>query len=393
MPKKYKPDTLGVRAGGLRSDFQEHSEQLVLSTSFVYKSAEEAARKFASTAPEDNIYSRFTNPTVRMFQDRLAALEGAEACVGTATGMAAITTMVFGLLKSGDHMIVARGVFGTVVPLLDQIASKFGIQTTWVDATSLDAWRAAVRPNTRLLYAESPSNPALEVVDIAGLAAIAKKAGALLAMDNAVASPALQRPLSLGADLVIHSATKYVEGQGRVLAGAIAGRADLVSGPLFQYVRTAGPAISPYNAWTCLKGMETLGVRMRGHCVNALDVARWLESHPSVERVLYPGLESHPQHELAMRQQSGGGAVVSFVVKGGRDAAWRVIDATELISNTANFGDVKSTICHPATTTHGRIPPAERDASGIVEGLIRLGVGLEDPEDIRADLDRGLKKK
>jgi len=393
MPKKYKPDTLGVRAGGVRSDFQEHSEQLVLSTSFVYKSAEEAARKFASTAPEDNIYSRFTNPTVRMFQDRLAALEGAEACVGTATGMAAITTMVFGLLKSGDHMVVARGVFGTVVPLLDQIASKFGIQTTWVDATSLDAWRAAVRPNTRLLYAESPSNPALEVVDIAGLAAIAKKAGALLAMDNAVASPALQRPLSLGADLVIHSATKYVEGQGRVLAGAIAGRADLVSGPLFQYVRTAGPAISPYNAWTCLKGMETLGVRMRGHCVNALDVARWLEAHPSVERVLYPGLESHPQHELAMRQQSGGGAVVSFVVKGGRDAAWRVIDATELISNTANFGDVKSTICHPATTTHGRIPPAERDASGIVEGLIRLGVGLEDPEDIRADLDRGLKKK
>jgi len=393
MPKKYKPDTLGVRAGGVRSDFQEHSEQLVLSTSFVYKSAEEAARKFASTAPEDNIYSRFTNPTVRMFQDRLAALEGAEACVGTATGMAAITTMVFGLLKSGDHMVVARGVFGTVVPLLDQIASKFGIQTTWVDATSLDAWRAAVRPNTRLLYAESPSNPALEVVDIAGLAAIAKKAGALLAMDNAVASPALQRPLSLGADLVIHSATKYVEGQGRVLAGAIAGRAELVSGPLFQYVRTAGPAISPYNAWTCLKGMETLGVRMRGHCVNALDVARWLEAHPSVERVLYPGLESHPQHELAMRQQSGGGAVVSFVVKGGRDAAWRVIDATELISNTANFGDVKSTICHPATTTHGRIPPAERDASGIVEGLIRLGVGLEDPEDIRADLDRGLKKK
>ena len=393
MAKKHQPDTLAVRAGAMRSSFQEHSEALVLSTSFVYGSAEEAARKFAATGPEDNIYSRFTNPTVRMFQDRLAALEGAEACVATATGMAAITTMVFGLLKSGDHMIVARGVFGTVVPLLDQIASKFGIQTTWVDATSLDAWRAAVRPNTKLLYAESPSNPALEVVDIAGLAAIAKKAGALLAMDNAVASPALQRPLSLGADLVIHSATKYVEGQGRVLAGAIAGRAELISGPLFQYVRTAGPAISPYNAWTCLKGMETLGVRMRGHCVNALDVARWLESHPSVERVLYPGLESHPQHQLAMRQQSGGGAVVSFVVKGGRDAAWRVIDATELISNTANFGDVKSTICHPATTTHGRIPPAERDASGIVEGLIRLGVGLEDPEDIRADLDRGLKKK
>ena len=407
MSKRHKPDTLGVRAGGVRSDFQEHSEALVLSTSFVYGSAEEAARKFASTGPDDNIYSRFTNPTVRMFQDRLAALEGAEACVATSTGMAAITTMVFGLLKSGDHMIVARGVFGTVVPLVDQIAKKFGIDATWVDATSLDAWKAAVRPNTRLLYAESPSNPALEVVDIAGLAAIAKKAGAILAMDNAVASPALQQPIALGADLVIHSATKYIEGQGRVLAGAIAGRAEVVSGPLFQYVRTAGPAISPYNAWTCLKGMETLGVRMKGHCANALDIARWLEAHPGVERVLYPGLESHPavervlypaleshpQHALAMRQQSGGGAVVSFVVKGGRAAAWRVIDAVELVSNTANFGDVKSTICHPATTTHGRMTPADREASGIVEGLIRLGVGLEDPEDIRADLERGLNAK
>jgi O-succinylhomoserine sulfhydrylase len=390
MSKKQKPDTLGVRAGGARSNFQEHSEQLVLSTSFVYGSAEEAARKFASTAPEDNIYSRFTNPTVRMFQDRLAALEGAEACVATSTGMAAITTMVFGLLKSGDHLVTARGVFGTVVPLLDQIAKKFGIETTWVDATRLDAWKAAIRPNTRLLYAESPSNPALEVVDIAGLAAIAKKAGAVLAVDNAVASPALQRPIEFGADLVVHSATKYIEGQGRVLAGAIAGRSDLVSGPLFQFVRTAGPAISPYNAWTCLKGMETLGVRMRGHCANALEIARWLEKHPRVERVIYPGLESHPQHALAMKQQSGGGAVVSFVVKGGREAAWKVIDAVEMISNTANFGDVKSTICHPATTTHGRISPAEREASGIVEGLIRLGVGLEDPSDIRADLERGL---
>jgi len=393
MPKKYKPDTLGIRAGGMRSSFQEHSEALVLSTSFVYASAEEAARKFAATGPEDNIYSRFTNPTVRMFQDRLAALEGAEACVATATGMAAITTMVFGLLKAGDHLVTARGVFGTVVPLLDQIAKKFGIETTWVDPTDLDAWKKAIRPNTKLLYAESPSNPVLEVVDIAGLAGIAKKAKAVLALDNAVASPALQQPISLGADLVVHSATKYVEGQGRVLAGAIAGRADLISGPLFQYVRTAGPTISPYNAWTCLKGMETLGVRMRGHCANALAVATWLESHPAVERVLYPALESHPQHKLAMKQQSGGGAVLSFIVKGGRKAAWRVIDAVELISNTANFGDVKSTICHPATTTHGRLAPAEREAAGIAEGLIRLGVGLEDPEDIRADLDRGLKKK
>ncbi|HEX4762877.1 MAG TPA: O-succinylhomoserine sulfhydrylase [Usitatibacter sp.] len=393
MPKKYKPDTLGIRAGGMRSSFQEHSEALVLSTSFVYASAEEAARKFAATGPEDNIYSRFTNPTVRMFQDRLAALEGAEACVATATGMAAITTMVFGLLKAGDHLVTARGVFGTVVPLLDQIAKKFGIETTWVDPTDLDAWKKAIRTNTKLLYAESPSNPVLEVVDIAGLAGIAKKAKAVLALDNAVASPALQQPISLGADLVVHSATKYVEGQGRVLAGAIAGRADLVSGPLFQYVRTAGPTISPYNAWTCLKGMETLGVRMRGHCANALAVATWLESHPAVERVLYPALESHPQHKLAMKQQSGGGAVLSFIVKGGRKAAWRVIDAVELISNTANFGDVKSTICHPATTTHGRLALAEREAAGIAEGLIRLGVGLEDPDDIRADLERGLNKK
>jgi O-succinylhomoserine sulfhydrylase len=393
MAKKYRPDTLGVRAGTVRSDFQEHSEALVLSTSFVYKSAAEAARKFANTAPADNIYSRFTNPTVRMFQDRLAALEGAEACVATTTGMAAITTMVFGLLQSGDHLVVARGVFGTVVPLLDQIAKKFGIQVTWVEATNLDAWAKAVRPNTKLLYAESPSNPMLEIVDIAGLAAIAKKAGAVLAMDNAVASPALQQPISLGADLVIHSATKYVEGQGRVLAGAIAGRADLVNGPLFGYMRTAGTTISPYNAWTCLKGMETLHVRMKGHCAHAIDIARWLEAHPGVERVLYPGLESHPQHALAMRQQAGGGgAVVSFVAKGGREGAWRVIDGVELISNTANFGDVKTTICHPATTTHGRISPAEREAAGIVEGLIRLGVGLEHPDDIREDLARGLKQ-
>jgi O-succinylhomoserine sulfhydrylase len=390
MARKHQPDTLGVRAGGVRSDFQEHSEALVLSTSFVYKSAAEAARKFANTAPEDNIYSRFTNPTVRMFQDRLAALEGAEACVATSTGMAAIATMVFGLLKAGDHMVTARGVFGTVVPLLDQIARKFGIETTWVNATSLDDWARAIRPNTRLLYAESPSNPALEVVDIAGLAAIARKAGVVLAMDNAVASPALQRPIELGADLVVHSATKYVEGQGRVLAGAIAGRAELVSGPLFQFVRTAGPAISPYNAWTCLKGMETLGVRMRGHCANAMEVARWLEAHPGVERVIYPALASHPQHALAMRQQSGGGAVLSFIAKGGREGAWRVIDAVQLISNTANFGDVKTTICHPATTTHARLTPAEREAAGIAEGLIRLGVGLEHPDDIREDLARGL---
>ena len=390
MANEYKPDTLGVRAGGLRSDFQEHSEALALTTSFVYKSAAEAARKFANEEP-GNIYSRFTNPTVKMFQDRLAALEGAEACVATATGMAAVATLALGLLKSGDHLVAARGVFGTVVPLFDQILSRLGIATTWVRLTDLDAWRRAVRRETRLLFIETPSNPACEVADIAALAEIAHGAGAVLAVDNCMCSPALQRPIEFGADLVVHSATKYLDGQGRVLAGAIAGRADLVTGGLFHFVRTAGPAISPFNAWICLKGMETLRLRMNAQSANALELARWLEAHPAVERVNYPGLETHPQHALAMRQQSAGGAVLSFVVKGGREAAWRAIDATKLVSITANFGDVKTTICHPATTTHGRIPPAERDASGIVEGLVRLGVGLEDPSDVRSDLERGLR--
>ena len=389
MAEKYKPGTLAVRAGGIRSDFQEHSEALVLTTSFTYKSAAEAARKFANEEP-GNIYSRFTNPTVQMFQSRLAALEGAEACVAASTGMAAVTTTALGLLKSGDHIIAARGVFGTVVPLFDQILKKLGIVTTWVPLNDLDAWRQAVTPKTRLLFAETPSNPVCEVADIAALAEIAKKAGAVLAIDNAMCSPALQRPIELGADLVIHSATKYIEGQGRVLAGAVAGRADLVSGPLFSFVRTAGCAISPFNAWICLKGMETLKLRVDAQSANALELARWLESHPRIERVNYPFLESHPQHALAKKQQSAGGAVVSFVVKGGREAAWRMIDATKLVSITANFGDVKTTICHPATTTHGRIPPAEREASGISEGLIRLGVGLEDVSDVRADLERGL---
>jgi O-succinylhomoserine sulfhydrylase len=389
MPSEYKPDTLGVRAGGLRSDFQEHSEALALTTSFVYRNAAEAARRFANEEP-GNIYSRFTNPTVTMFQNRLAALEGAEACVATATGMAAVATTALGLLKTGDHIVAPRGVFGTVVPLFDQILARLGIATTWVDLADLDGWRRAVRPSTRLFFVETPSNPVCEVADIAALAEIAKKAGAILAVDNCMCSPALQRPIEFGADLVVHSATKYLDGQGRVLAGAIAGRADLVSGPLFNFVRTAGPAISPFNAWVCLKGMETLRLRMNAQSQAALMLARRLESHPAVERVNYPGLQSHRQHALAMRQQSAGGAVLSFVVKGGREAAWRVIDATKMISITANFGDVKSTVCHPATTTHGRIPPAERESCGIVEGLIRLAVGLEDPSDIQVDLERGL---
>ena len=389
MSDDYRPDTLGVRAGGLRSDFQEHSEALVLTASFVFGSAGEAARRFAGEEP-GNIYSRFTNPTVTMFQKRLAALEGAEACVATATGMAAVATTAMGLLSAGDHVVAARGVFGTVVPLLGQILKRFGVETTWVDATDLDAWRAALRPGTKLLFAETPSNPVCEIVDIAGLAGIASEAGAILAIDNCMCSPALQRPMALGADLVVHSATKYIDGQGRVLGGAIAGRRDLVDGPLFNFVRTAGPAISPFNAWICLKGLETMRLRVEAQSARALDMARWLESHPKVERVNYPGLESHPQHALAARQQSAGGPVLSFVVRGGREAAWRVIDGTRLASITANFGDTKTTICHPATTTHGRLPPAEREAAGVVEGLVRLAVGLEDVSDIRDDLERGL---
>jgi len=385
----HKLDTLAVRGGGLRSDFQEHSEALTLTSSFVYKNAAEAARRFANEEP-GNIYSRFTNPTVTMFQSRLAALEGAEACVATSTGMGAVTTLALGLLKTGDHLISARGVFGTVVPLFDQILARLGISTTWVDIADLDQWRKAVRPNTKLFFVETPTNPVCELADIAALKEIASKAGATLAVDNAMCSPALQRPIEFGADIVVHSATKYLEGQGRVLAGALAGRAEMITGPLFSFVRTAGPAISPFNAWIVLKGMETLRVRMEAQSKSTLDIARWLEAQPAVERVHYPWLESHPQHALAKKQQSAGGAVLSFVVKGGREAAWRVIDNAKLISITANFGDVKSTLCHPATTTHGRIAKAERDASGIVEGLVRLAVGLEDVEDIRADLARGL---
>jgi O-succinylhomoserine sulfhydrylase len=389
MTHDHQPDTLGVRGGGLRSDFREHSEALVLTASFVFSSAAEAARRFANEEP-GNIYSRFTNPTVSMFQSRLAALEGAEACVATATGMAAVATTAMGLLAAGDHAIVARGVFGTVVPLFNQVLGRFGVETTWVDASDVDAWRAAVRPRTKLLFVESPSNPVCEVADIAALAEIARAAGAVLAVDNCMCTPALQRPIALGADLVVHSATKYLDGQGRVLGGAVAGRRDLVEGSLFNFVRTAGPAISPFNAWVCLKGMETLRLRVEAQSARALELARWLESHPKVERVNYPGLQSHPQHALAMRQQSAGGAVLSFVVRGGREAAWRVVDGTTLVSITANFGDTKSTLCHPATTTHGRVPAADREAAGIGEGLLRLAAGLEDLADLRADLERGL---
>ncbi len=380
-------DTLAVRAGQLRSDFQENSETLFLTSSFVYKSAAEAARKFANEEP-GYIYSRFTNPTVTMFQDRLAALEGAEACVATSTGMAAITATVMGLLKGGDHMISSRSVFGTVVPLFDQICKKFGVDTTWVSASNVDEWRAAVRPNTRLLFCETPSNPLAEICDIAAIADIARKANAVFAVDNCLLTPALQRPLEQGADLVIHSATKYIDGQGRVLAGAVCGSKKLIE-PIYGFVRTAGPAISPFNAWICLKGLETLRIRMDAQSASALKLAQWLSSRAEVTQVHYAGLPTHPQHALAQRQATAQGAVVSFEVAGGREAAWRVIDAVKMISITANLGDTKTTITHPATTTHARVSQAERDASGISPGLLRVAVGLENIEDICADLQRG----
>lgn len=385
-------DTLAVRAGRMQSDFQEHSEALFLTSSFTYKSAAEAARKFANQEP-GFLYSRFTNPTVSMFQQRLAALEGAEDCIATATGMAAIAATVFGLLKQGDHMVASRSVFGTVVPLFDQIAARLGIETTWVDGANVDAWRAAMRPTTRLLFCEMPSNPLNEYVDVDAVAAIAHERGALLAVDNCLLTPALFRPLEHGADLVIHSATKYLDGQGRVLAGAVCGAKALIE-PIYMYVRTAGSSLSPFNAWVCLKGMETLRIRMEAQSGKTLELARrleqkWLKSGV-LRRVWYGGLESHPQHALATRLAAQQGAVLAFEMSGGQEAAWRVIDACSMISITANLGDTKSTITHPATTTHARLSAAERAAAGISDGLVRVAVGLESVDDIERDLAQTL---
>ena len=388
MNEKTQFDTLAVRAGLLRSDFQEHSEALSLTSSFVYKNAAEAARRFANEEP-GFIYSRFTNPTVTMFQDRLAALEGAQACIATSTGMAAIASTVMGLLRSGDHIVSSRSVFGTVVPLFDQICKKFGVDTTWVSPAKIDEWGDAIRPNTRLLFCETPSNPLAEICDIAALADMAGRANAVLAIDNCLLTPALQRPIEHGADLVIHSATKYLDGQGRVLAGAVCGRKELIE-PIYGFVRTAGPALSPFNAWICLKGMETLRLRVEAQSRSAFQLAQWLQAQRQVTKVHYAGLESHPQYALAYRQANAQGAVVSFEVKGGRDAAWKVVDSLRMISITANLGDTKTTMTHPATTTHARISQAERDASGIADGLLRVAVGLEAVSDIQADLLQGL---
>ncbi|HEY0666309.1 MAG TPA: O-succinylhomoserine sulfhydrylase [Gallionella sp.] len=386
---EYQLETLAVRAGSVQSQFHEHSEALFLTSSFTFDSAEQAAKRFIGEEP-GNIYARFTNPTVTMFEERLAALEGAEQCVATASGMSAILACVMGVLKAGDHVVASRSLFGATVNLFNNIVGKFGIETTWVSATDVAEWQAAVRPNTRLFFLETPSNPLTEISDIAAIAAVAKGCGALLAVDNCFCTPILQRPLDLGADIVIHSATKYLDGQGRVLGGAVLGSRKNMEG-VYGFLRTAGPTMSAFNAWIFLKGMETLKLRMDAHSATALELARWLEKQTNVARVFYPGLPSHPQHELAMRQQKTGGGIVAFEVKGGRDAAWRVIDNTKLLSITANLGDTRTTITHPATTTHARITPEARAAAGISDGLIRIGVGLESVIDIQNDLARGLK--
>lgn len=389
-PEGLGLDTLAVRAGIERSQFGEHSEALYLTSSFVFKSAAEAAARFGNQQP-GNIYSRFTNPTVTVFEQRLAALEGAECCIATASGMAAILSTAMGLLKAGDHVVCSAGVFGATVQLFGTILKRFGIDTTFVSGTAVAEWQKAVRPATRLFYVETPSNPLTEVYDIAALAEVAHRAGALLAVDNCFCSPALQRPLEFGADVVIHSATKYLDGQGRVLGGAVLGRKSVIYEGVFGFLRTAGPTLSAFNAWVILKGLETLGLRVHAQSAAALELARWLEQQPQIEKVYYPGLPSHPQHALAMRQQKSGGGIVSFEVKGGKDAAWRVVDHTRLLSITANLGDTKTTITHPASTTHGRISPEARAAAGIGDGLLRVAVGLENIEDIKADLERGLR--
>ena len=390
MTDSFDPETLAIHAGIHRSQFNEHSEALYLTSSFVFDSAAQAAARFSGQEP-GNIYSRFTNPTVTAFEERLAALEGAEVCVATSTGMSAILACVMGLLSSGDHIVASRSLFGATVNLFNTILGRFGVTTTYVSATDVSAWKAAVTPATRLLFLETPSNPLTEISDIAALSVVAKAAGAWLAVDNCFCSPVLQRPLELGADLVIHSATKYLDGQGRVLGGAVLGTRELVMEKgVFGFLRTAGPTLSAFNAWVILKGMETLKLRMEAHSRNALEIARWLEQQKNISRVYYPGLDSHPQHELAQRQQKTGGGIVSFEVKGGREAAWRVVDSVRLLSVTANLGDTKSTLTHPATTTHARISQEARDAAGITDGLLRIAVGLESVSDIKADLQRGL---
>ncbi|MCP5306827.1 MAG: O-succinylhomoserine sulfhydrylase [Chromatiaceae bacterium] len=381
--------TLAIRTGHRRTAEGEHSEPIFATSSYVFGSAAEAAARFSGDSP-GNIYSRFTNPTVRAFEERLAALEGGEACVATASGMSAILTTCMGLLQHGDHIVSSRSIFGSTTILFNKYLARFGIATDYATLSDPDDWQRKIRPNTRMLFVETPSNPLTELGDIRALADLAHANGCVLVVDNCFCTPALQRPLELGADIVVHSATKYLDGQGRAVGGAVVGDRKRVGEDIYGVLRTAGPAMSPFAAWIFLKGLETLALRMQAHSANATLLAQWLTDQPGVDAVYFPGLASHPQHALAQRQQTAAGGIVAFDVAGGREAAWRLIDSTRMLSITANLGDVKSTITHPATTTHGRLDAAERAAAGIGDGLVRVAVGLEAFEDIRDDLARGL---
>ena len=385
----YSIETQGVRAGQHRTPEGEHSDAIFPTSSYVFASAEEAQQRFSGKIA-GNIYSRFTNPTVRAFEERLAVMEGAESAIATSSGMAAINTVCLGLLSAGDHVVCSRNVFGNTTLIFKNIMQRFAIETTFVDLDDLSAWQAAIKSNTKFLFIETPSNPLGTLVDIRQLADLAHQHDALLIVDNVYCTPALQKPLALGADLVVHSATKYLDGQGRCIGGAVVGDKALIDEKLLPILKTTGPTMSPFNAWVFHKGLETLSLRMEKHCSNALQVAQWLEQQPQIENVYYTGLTSHPQHELAKKQQTGFGGIVSFSVKGGRDNAWKVIDSTKLISITANLGDVKSMITHPATTTHGRLTDGDRKAAGISDSLVRLAVGLESANDIINDLKHGL---
>ena len=382
-------DTRAVRDGQRRTLEQEHAEAIFPTSSYVFDSAREAAARFSGEEP-GNIYSRFTNPTVRTFEQRLASLEGGQCCVATASGMAAIYATCASLLKSGDHVVSSNSIFGSTTLLFNNYLTRFSIKTSFVELTDLQAWEAAITPVTRLLFVETPSNPLTKIADIKALAELAHAHDCLLVVDNCFCTPALQLPLALGADIVIHSATKYLDGQGRCIGGAVVGNEELVGKEVYGFLRTCGPSMSPFNAWVFLKGLETLSLRMRAHCENAQHFAVWLQEQSTVARIYYPGLTDHPQHDLATRQQTGYGGIVAFEVKGGRDAAWKVIDKTRICSITANLGDTKTTITHPATTTHGRLTPEQRDEAGISDSLIRVAVGLEDVKDICADLATGL---
>lgn len=386
---EFDIETLAIRAGYQQTAEQENSEAIFPTSSFRYKSAAQAAARF-SGEEKGNVYSRFTNPTVRAFENRLAAMEGGEACVGTASGMSAILSTFMGLLKSGDHIVSSQSIFGTTKVLFTKYLAKFGVEVSFVSQTELAEWKVAVQPNTKALFLETPSNPLTEVADLDALSTLAKKNDCLLIVDNCFCTPVLQKPLEQGADIVIHSATKFIDGQGRGIGGAVVGSEDLIEEHVRGFMRTAGPTMSPFNAWVFLKGLETLPVRMKAHCENAEQLAIWLAEHPAVEQVYYPGLESHPQFALANKQQKAGGGLVSFKVKGSQAEAWKVIDSTEMLSITANLGDVKTSITHPATTTHSRIEPEARLKAGITDNLIRISVGLESIEDIKNDLQKGL---